>query len=211
MLAQSKGAFFGYEGTVMSGTPSLRLAQESLAGCRITGARGILNGTTNYMLTQMESGREYADVLAEAQYHGYAETDPRGDVEGHDAAGKLAIVANIILGAALKPSDVATMGITGISAADVAAARAAGERWKLIASATRADDGKIVASVRPERLPLSDPLASVGGITNAITYQTDLMGAVTLIGAGAGGQQTGFAILSDLLAMQRATNGSARS
>ncbi len=203
-LARNNGAFFGYEGTVMGGTPALRLAREALAGCQITAVRGILNGTTNYMLTQMEAGQSYADALIEAQRLGYAEADPRGDVDGHDAAGKVAILANVVLGAELKLSDVETSGIRGISAADMEMARAAGERWKLIGSAVRnVKDGTIRATVRAERLPLSDPLAGVGGVSNAITYQTDLMGAITLIGAGAGGAQTGFAILSDLLEMHR--------
>lgn len=202
-LAKSKRAFFGYEGTVMSGQPTLRLASEALAGCTITGVRGILNGTTNYMLTQMEAGRSYADVLSEAQRLGYAEADPTGDVEGYDSAGKLAILANVILGGALTPSEVDRTGITMLTTADIEAARLSGERWKLICSASVQPNGRITAQVRPERLPLSDPLAIVNGVTNAITYDTDLLGPVTLIGAGAGRSQTGFAIVADLLAMHR--------
>lgn len=201
--AAKHNVYFGFEGTVMSGTPSLRLARVALAGCRITGARGILNGTTNFILTQMEAGQEYAAALAEAQRLGYAEADPSGDVEGHDAAGKLAILANVVFGAALRPEQVQTVGITGITAADVRAAQAVGERWKLIASVQISAEGHAIAQVRPERLPLSDALAGVGGVTNAITYQTDLLGPVTLIGPGAGRAQTGFAILSDLLELHR--------
>ncbi len=203
--AKAQGVFFGYEGTVMSGTPALRLAREALAGCSVGSVRGILNGTTNYILTQMEAGASYADALAEAQRLGYAEADPTGDVGGHDAAGKLAILANVVLGGRLQPSDVDCTGITALTATDVDAARKAGERWKLIGSATL-QDGKVSARVRPERLPLADPLAGVSGVTNAITYQTDLLGAVTLIGPGAGRAQTGFAILSDLLEMHRVLN-----
>ncbi len=201
--AKAKNVYFGYEGTVMSGTPALRLAREALAGCHVTAVRGILNGTTNYILTQMEAGAPYTDALAEAQWLGYAEADPSGDVEGHDAAGKLAILANVVLGGGLKPGDVDCTGITALTSADVQAAKDAGERWKLIASATL-KNGKVNARVRPERLPVADPLTGVGGVTNAITYQTDLLGAVTLIGPGAGRPQTGFAILSDLLEMHRA-------
>ncbi len=204
-LAKARGLFFGYEGTVMSGTPSLRLAREALAGCNVTAARGILNGTTNYILTSMEAGKPYTDALAEAQALGYAEADPTGDVEGHDAAGKLAILANVVLGAALIPADVQTSGISKMTVEDVEAAKAAGERWKLIASATLGMDGKVTARVQPLRLPLTDPLAGVGGVTNAVTFETDLLGAVTLIGPGAGRVQTGFAILSDLLELHRAT------
>jgi homoserine dehydrogenase len=200
--AALKGLYFGYEGTVMSGTPALRLARTALAGCTISEVRGILNGTTNYILTRMESGTSYAGALAEAQRMGYAEADPTGDVEGFDAAGKVVIVANVILGASLRMDDVDRTGITALTPADIDAARAASERWKLVARARRTPDG-IIASVRPERLLLSDPLAAVGGVANAITYETDMLGSVTLVGPGAGRRETGFAILSDLLELAK--------
>jgi homoserine dehydrogenase len=201
-LARRKGVFFGYEGTVMSGTPSLRLAQQALSGATISEARGILNGTTNYILTQMENGASYADALAEAQRLGYAEADPTGDVEGFDAAGKLVILANILFGTALTVDDVDLTGISKLTTADVETASANGQRWKLIARALRTDTG-IAASVKPLALPLSDPLTGVAGAKNAVTYETDLLGPVTLIGAGAGRKETGFAILSDVLALLR--------
>ncbi len=201
-LADRCGVYFGYEGTVMSGTPSLRLAQTALAGCTIREARGILNGTTNYILTQMDSGKPYAEALAEAQRLGYAEADPTGDVEGFDAAGKVVIVANTILGGSLTMNDVERTGITALTPDDLARARADGQCWKLIARAVRTSSG-IRASVSPERIPLSDPLAGVSGATNAITYETDLLGPVTLVGPGAGRRETGFAILSDLLELKR--------
>ncbi len=201
-MAASKGLYFGFEGTVMSGTPALRLARTDLAGCKINEVRGILNGTTNYILTQMENGASYADALAEAQRLGYAEADPSGDVEGFDAAGKVVILANTVLGGSLRMGDVDRTGITGLTADDIALARSASERWKLIACARRTDAG-IIASVRPERLPLADPLAGVHGVINAITYETDLLGQVTLVGPGAGRRETGFAILSDLLELAR--------
>ncbi len=201
--AKRKGLFLGYEGTVMSGTPALRLAQTALAGNTIREMRGILNGTTNYILTAMDGGGTYADALAEAQRLGYAEADPTGDVEGFDAAGKLVILANTLLGVSLSMDDVARTGITGLTPTDIDAAHAASERWKLIARVRRTNSDGVVASVKPERLPISDPLASVGGATNAITYETDLLGPVTLIGAGAGRRETGFAILSDLLELAR--------
>jgi homoserine dehydrogenase len=201
-LAAQKGLFLGIEGTVMAGTPSLRLGWSSLAGADITRVRGIVNGTTNYILTQMEQGLDYAAALADAQKIGYAEADPTGDVEGHDAAGKAAILANVLMNAGIRPSDVATTGITGISAADVAAAQAAGERWKLIAEVSRGPDG-IKASVQPMRLPNSHPLAGVSGGTNALTYTTDFVNDVTIIGPGAGALSTGFAVVGDLLALHR--------
>jgi homoserine dehydrogenase len=192
--AERAGKRLYFEATVMAGTPALRLALYDLAGSGIRGARGILNGTTNYILTEMENEQEYADALTQAQQAGYAESDPRGDVEGWDAAGKVIILAAALFGLRLKLADIDVTGITGITSADVASARAAGERWRLIARVT--PEG---GSVGPERLPLSDPLAGVVGATNAITYDTDLLGPVTLVGAGAGRQETGFALLADLL------------
>lgn len=182
-----------FEGTVMAGTPSLRLGMRALAGCTISAARGILNGTTNYMLTQMENGKPYAEALAEAQALGYAEADPTADVDGWDAAAKAIIVSQAIFNRKLTFADMEVRGISHLTPADIDAARAAGERWKLIARVT--PDG---GSVQPVRISLSHPLAGVSGTTNAITYTTDLLGDVTLIGAGAGKIQTGFAVLSDL-------------
>lgn len=196
--AKANGLHLRYEATVMAGTPTMQLALESLAGCTITEARGILNGTTNYILTQMEDGMKYEDALKKAQELGYAETDPSGDVEGWDAAGKVLILAKTLFGATYDMDDLDVEGITEISDKDVKDAQKKNERYKLIATAT--PDG---GSVKPMRLPNSDPLASVGGATNAITIVTDLMGNVTLIGAGAGQTETGFAILSDLLAIHR--------
>jgi homoserine dehydrogenase len=194
------GVYLGFEGSVMSGTPALRLAWSDLAGCEVIELSGIVNGTTNYILTQMEGGMSYADALAEAQQRGYAEADPAGDVEGYDAAAKAVILANILMDAQLGLDDVDRVGITGLTHEMVAAAAAAGERWKLLARVWREGD-RVRASVLPTRLSLSHPLASVGGVTNAITYTTDLLGDVTLIGPGAGGAATGFAILSDILAL----------
>jgi len=132
-LAAVHDVQFRFEGTVMSGTPTIRLAQSSLAGCEILEIQGILNGTTNYILTQMESGQSYADALAEAQRLGYAEADPTADVEGWDAAGKAVILANVLMGGELRVADVDRTGISGLTLADVEAAKAAGQRWKLIA------------------------------------------------------------------------------
>jgi homoserine dehydrogenase len=205
-LAQKKGVQIGIEGTVMSGTPSLRLGTELLAAANISRVQGIVNGTTNYILTQMEGGAPYSGALEEAQEQGYAEADPTGDVEGYDAAGKVVILANVLMGAAISMKDVDRQGITSLSLADISAAKAAGERWKLIASVERTADG-VKASVRPTRLPVTHPLASVSGATNAITFTTALLGDVTLIGPGAGRLATGYAILGDLLAIDRSLKG----
>jgi homoserine dehydrogenase len=201
-LAEKNHVEIGAEGTVMSGTPSLRMAQELLAAARIRRIQGIVNGTTNYILTQMEAGATYADALQDAQTKGYAEADPTGDVEGFDAAGKVVIMANLLMGQSLTLADVDRKGITSLTPDDIAAAKAAGERWKLIGH-VEAIGNKITASVQPTRLPVNHPLASVSGATNAITFSTDLLGDVTLVGPGAGRIETGYAIVGDLLAIHR--------
>jgi homoserine dehydrogenase len=197
-LARSKNLQIGVEGTVMSGTPALHLGTDLLAGAGVRRIQGILNGTTNYILTQMESGASYTEALAQAQKQGYAEADPTGDVEGYDAAGKVAILSALLMDTPLTLKQVDRNGITGITSDDVADALAEGQRWKLIGSLEKRPEG-VVASVKPVRLPLSHPLASVGGATNAITYSTELLGEVTLIGPGAGRLETGYALICDLL------------
>lgn len=196
--ARKARKIIGLEATVMAGTPSIRLALEALSGCQIREARGILNGTTNFILTEMEKGMSYGDALALAQKLGYAEADPSADVDGWDAAGKALILAAALFGSRLTLADMQVTGIGGITLDEIAAAQQAGERWKLIARVT--PDG---GSVQPIRLPVTDPLAHIGGATNAITYVTDLLGSITLSGPGAGRQQTGFGLLADLLAIQR--------
>lgn len=201
-LAQANGVILAAEGTVMSGTPTLRMGLELLAPAGMTKIQGILNGTTNYMLTRMAQGCTYAEALAEAQAQGYAEADPTGDVEGHDAAGKVVILANMLFNYPLQMAEVACEGITQLTPADIQTAEAAGERWKLIGQLEKSGAG-LIASVRPTRLPLTHPLASVSGATNAITFTTELLGDVTLIGPGAGRLETGYALLEDLLAIHR--------
>jgi len=209
--AAEVGVMLLAEGTVVSGTPVLNLAIDPLAGAGITAARGILNGTTNYMLCEMEAGRTYAEALAEAQRLGYAEADPTGDVEGLDAAGKVTILANLLMGGDLTPVQVDRTGITGLTPDDIARAKAEGQRWKLIGEVRRHDDGRVSGRVAPEALPLDDPLAAIGGATNALTFETMLLGPVTIVGAGAGRIETGYALLTDLLAIAREIGGSTRA
>lgn len=201
-LAAQHGVELGVEGTVMSGTPVLRMAKELLAAAGVRKIRGIINGTTNFILTEMQDGKPYAEALAEAQARGYAEADPAGDVEGHDAAGKLVILANVLMDADIGVEDVDRSGITGLTKDDICEAAGGGDVWKLIAGLERTAGG-VKASVRPERIPASHPLASVRGATNAITYTTRLLGDITLIGPGSGRLETGYAILCDLLAIDR--------
>jgi homoserine dehydrogenase len=201
-LARSQGVQFRYEGTVMAGTPVLNLIELCLAGNEITEVRGILNGTTNFILTNMEAGRGYEEVLTEAQELGYAEADPTADVEGLDAMAKVIILAKSVLGADITVDDVDRTGITGITLDDVERAKTEGRRWKLIGKVTRSGSG-VKASVKPEKVALTDPLASVGGATNALTFVTDLIGEVTVVGPGAGRIETGFSLLADLLEIHR--------
>lgn len=202
VMAQEKGVQFLIEGTVMSGTPVLNLTEGPLAGCSISAARGILNGTTNYILTQMEEGMAYEEALKKAQELGYAEADPTGDVEGYDARGKVTILANVVMGTALKIDDVSCEGITKITSADIEQAKAENARWKLIGSVNREGD-EVIASVAPEKVPMSHPLAGVMGATNAISFTTDLLGDVSVVGPGAGRAETGFSILTDLIKIHK--------
>lgn len=196
--AMQNNVEFLIEGTVMSGTPVLNLTEGPLAGCIVTAARGILNGTTNYILTRMEEGMSYEEALKKAQELGYAEADPTGDVEGYDARGKVTILANVVMDTSLKIEDVGCQGITKITLDDIAKAREGNCRWKLIGSVKR-EGGKVIASVAPEKLPLTHPLAGVMGATNAMTFTTDLLGDVSIVGPGAGRTETGYSILTDLL------------
>jgi len=202
-MAASNNVHYGFEGVVLAGTPALNLARFSLAGNKINGFKGILNGTTNYILTRMEESMSYDDALKKAQELGYAEADPTGDVEGLDALGKVVILSNVVLGKNISWKDVERKGITEITKEDIENAKAEGKRWKLIGSAEVQPDGSVKAKVWPEKLPLSDPLAGVNEAINALTYHTDELGPVTIVGPGAGRRETGFSLLIDLLEINR--------
>ena len=145
----------------------------------------------------------YDDALKKAQELGYAEADPTGDVEGLDALGKVVILSNVVLGKNIGWNDVERKGITGITIEDVEQAKAEGLRWKLIGSAEIQKDGSLKAKVWPQNLPLSDPLAGINEAINALTFDTDELGPVTVVGPGAGRRETGFSLLIDLLNMNR--------
>lgn len=202
-LADDNNVKFMIEGTVVAGTPIINLTDGPLGGCEISKIRGILNGTTNYMLSEMEKGMAFEDVLKVAQDLGYAEADPTGDIEGFDARGKVCILANVVMNAGIKITDVSCEGITKITQDDIKKAKDQNARWKLIGTVEK-KDGKVIGSVAPEMLDLSHPLAGVMGATNALTFTTDLLGDVTIIGPGAGKIETGFSILTDILAIHRA-------
>lgn len=198
-LAARNKTFFRFEGAVMSGTPVLRAARLCFPGMRIDEFRGILNGTSNFMLGQMEAGADFARALREAQAAGYAEADPTADVEGGDVRLKVVILANLLFGATIVPTDVACRGITGLTQRDIEAARASGMHWKLIGTARRRANDAVEASVEPICLPPEDPLSAVAGATNALTLIGEPLGATTIVGPGAGLVETAYALLSDLI------------
>ena len=202
-LADERGVRLLFEATVMAGTPILNLVRETLAGATLNEVRGILNGTTNFILSEMGAGRTFADALAEAQRRGWAEAVPDADVLGWDTLAKTVILANVVLGGDLAPEDIPCQGITGVTQEDIAIATAAGQCIKLIGRAWR-DGSRVHATVGCERISLADPLAHAGGTTSAATLYSNPLGAVTVFGPGAGGRETGFAMLSDLLAIHRA-------
>jgi homoserine dehydrogenase len=203
-LAQRHGVQLRMESTVMAGTPVISTIREGMAGAAISSMRGILNGTTNYILSAMAAGRDYADVLAEAQAQGYAEADPTADVEGYDALAKILILAALVFGRSLQAGEVVRQGITTITREQMHQASENGKRIKLIGSLRlQPEDNRLEASVEPVELPLSDPLARVDGVMNAITIQSDTLPEITVIGPGAGRLATGQGLLADLIAIAR--------
>jgi len=208
-LARRRGCHLRFEGTVLSGTPAISLATEALAGSTINSIRGILNGTTNCILDQMGAGRTYTQALKTAQELGYAEADPSSDVEAWDSAAKITILANVLMGGRIRPTDVRRQGITGITPEDIGDARGKGKRIRLVAKADRCE-GRIKAQVIPERLRESDLLSHVSGVLNAMVLSTDMQPEVAIVGPGAGGDSAGYALLSDLLALKRILKASSR-
>jgi len=212
-LARRTGVALRFEASVGGGIPILGPIATELAGNRIVAVRGIVNGTTNYILSAMtDEGRDYAAVLADAQAAGYAEADPTGDVEGHDAVNKLVILARLAFGSWLPTSAVMTIptdgpgagspGITGVGTADIAAAAAEGRVIKLIATARRAGDG-IEASVLPTTVAIDSAFGRTAGVLNRIEVDATPVGSVAFSGPGAGGPATASAVLGDLIAIAR--------
>ena len=193
-----------YEASVAGAIPLLRPLRESLVGDRVKKILGIVNGTTNYILTKMdETGASFKDALAEAQKLGYAETDPSADVEGNDAAAKAAIVAQLAFHTRVTIDDVYCEGITKVSASDVKAAKEMGFVIKLLAIAERLDEESIVVRVHPAMIPRSHPLASVREAFNAVFVEAEAAGSLMFYGRGAGGAPTASAVLGDLVAVAR--------
>jgi homoserine dehydrogenase len=202
--SQRAGAGLGIEACVAGGTPVLHAIREGLAGEHFTAVLGILNGTTNYILTEMEDrGCTFAEALVEAQQRGYAEPDPTADVEGHDARYKIAILAMLCFGAAVPVSGVPAEGIRWIEPVDFAYAHRLGHTIRLIGAAERAAGGRLRVLVRPMMIPRTSQLAGVRGATNGVLLVGDKGGKTMISGRGAGGEPTAVAVLSDVVEIAR--------
>ncbi|MDH5526611.1 MAG: homoserine dehydrogenase [Nitrospirota bacterium] len=201
--AARAGVQYRFEAAVGGGIPILRAVRESFTGDRIQGLFGIINGTANYILTEMaENGTDFADVLAEAQELGYAEADPTYDVEGNDTAHKLAILIGMAFGGQVSLDDIYTEGITGIRPVDLAYAEMFGCKLKLLAIAKDVD-GEIEARVHPTMVPESHLLARVDGVFNAVAVIGDRVGETLFYGQGAGAEATGSAVVGDVVDLAR--------
>jgi homoserine dehydrogenase len=199
--ADAAGVDLLFEAAVAGGIPVIRALRESLRGEPVRRVMGIINGTTNYILTKMtEEGADYADALSEAQRLGYAERDPTADVEGFDAGAKAAIIATIAFGSKVVAGDVYHEGISGISAADIAVARRLGYVVKLLGIAEQDPaTGEVAVRVHPAMVPLTHPLAAVRDSYNAVFVEGDAVGSLMFYGRGAGGFPTASAVLGDLI------------
>jgi len=187
----------------MDGVPVFNLVRETLPAVNVIGFRGVVNSTTNFILTAMEQGQPFAAALAEMQARGIAEADASLDVDGWDAAAKTAALANVLLGASITPHAVDREGITPAAGPRAVEARAAGRRLKLVARARR-EGRQVTARVRPEELPANDLLAGLDGQQNAIILETDLLEEIAVVQRGGSLTQTAYALLSDLVTIARA-------
>jgi homoserine dehydrogenase len=202
-LAESRGATLAFEAAVGGGVPVIKTLREGLAGNSVRRVCGILNGTCNYILSRMETdGLPFEVCLADAQRLGYAEADPTFDVGGFDTAHKLAILASLAFGTRIDAGAVSVEGISSITLADLAAADELGFRIKLLGVAERTDHG-VEQRVHPTMVAKSEPLAQTMGVLNAVTIDGDAIGALTLVGPGAGGDATASAVAADIVDIAR--------
>lgn len=198
--ASRHGLDFQFEGSVAGGIPIIQPMKNALAGNRVTEVMGIINGTTNYILTKMSQERvDFQQVLCEAQEHGYAEADPTSDIEGFDAQYKIAILASIAFTSRVAVQDVHVEGITRIEAADIEAARELGYVIKLVGIALRVGEDRMQVRVHPALLPKEHPLASTNGVYNAVLVRGETVGDVMFYGRGAGSGPTGSAVVGDIM------------
>jgi homoserine dehydrogenase len=196
-LAGTMDRAFCFEGAVMDGVPVFNLVRETMPAVRIEGFRGVINTTSNFVLSALEQGQAFDEALGEMQARGIAEADPSLDIEGWDAAAKTAALVNVLMGGTMTPHQVSRTGIAGVRPADVAEAVARGRRIRLVASARRQGHA-LVARVEPEVLAAADPLAGLADTANAIYLTTDLLGEIGIVQREGSLTQTAYALLSDL-------------
>jgi len=199
-LARKMGAGFRYEGTVMDGAPVFNLFRETLRGAHVLSFEGILNSTSNLILSEMEAGRSYDTGVRAARKMGLLEADPAMDVEGWDATVKACLLANVLMGGRLRPEDVPRQGIAGLERGRVRSVRAAGRRVKQVAKGWR-EARSVKASVSIEELPPGHPLFSVDGTSNALLVRTDMIKELLISERNPGIRQTAYAVYSDLIAI----------
>jgi len=183
----------------MDGAPIFSLFRGPLPAVNLLGFRGILNSTTNYILGEMEQGRTFEEAVRQAQAIGIAETDPSADVDGWDAAIKVAALVTVLMGIPLKPQEVERQGIRDLTPEHIAEARAAGERWKLVCTARRQGDLLLEARVRPERVPADSPLYAIGGTSSYVEFQLDVLPGLGIVESNPGPETTAYGLLADLI------------
>src|SRR5438445_6232121 len=200
-LARTHGLGFRYEGTVMDGAPVFNLFQETLRGIRILSFEGILNSTSNLILSMIEAGRTYEDGVRSAREMGFLETDPAMDLDGWDATVKACLLANVLMGGRLRPERVPREGIASLTSERIEKAKAASKRTKLIARGWR-EGRSVQASVSLEAVALAHPLASVDGTSSSLVVRTDMLRELQIIERQPALRQTAYALYSDLLAIR---------
>ncbi len=201
-LAQQQGKAFLFEATVMDGFPLLNLYRECLPATRVLSFRGVLNSTTNLILTLMEEGKSFEEAVKQAQDSGITETDPSNDVDGWDSSVKVCVLSNVLMGADIRPTDVNRTGIRAITPEMIKTAQLARRKWRLVCTAEWVD-GHLTAKVAPEEVPANDPLFRLYGTTSAIQIKTDTLNQLTLLETAPTPAQTAFGVLADLIAAAR--------
>lgn len=199
-MAQDRGCIFLYETTVMDGTPIFNLIRETLHGCRVLSFKGILNSTTNFILAEMELGGTFEDAVKEAQKRGFAEADPSMDIDGWDAAAKTAAIANVILHADLKPTDIQRTGIGAITPDNIRGAKASHKKIKLLCEGYF-EDGRAIGKVHPVLIPETELYSTIDATSSILSITTDLMGEISIIEKNPEIEQTAYGIYSDLLTL----------
>jgi homoserine dehydrogenase len=197
-LANSKGRKFYFESAVMDGAPIFSLFRETLPAAQLRSFRGILNSTTNMILTLMEKGESFESAVAYCQEIGIAETDPSGDIDGWDASVKVAALANVLMGTSLKPADITRQGIRDITLSSIERAKQEGKRWKLVCSARKTDRG-VLGKVSPELVGIDSALYGVERTTSIIQFDTDVLGLLSVVEMDPGPHTTAYGLLADFI------------